>query len=255
MSLNTEEPEVQKARWRKIYDYVATVNSGDFHLMNYGYMGVEELTLTPEQEPERLSLQLYHHVCAPVEFQGKKVLEVGCGRGGGTAWITDSLNPLQMIGLDFSMEAINLCQTKYGNRDRLTFLQGDAEQLPFPEKSLGVVLNIESSHCYASRKTFFDEVRRVLKPDGHFLLADFFPSGESCSELLVNSGFTIQAREDITVQVLKSCELDAERRRRFFDGVPEPRRSHLVSWAGVPGSPIYRELETGRTVYLVYHLA
>lgn len=254
MSLNTETPEAQKARWRKIYDYVATVNPGEFHLMNYGYMGAEELPLTPEQEPERLSLQLYHHVCAPVEFQGKKVLEVGCGRGGGTAWITGALNPLQMIGLDFSMEAINLCQSRYGNSPRLMFLQGDAEHLPFPDRSLDIVLNIESSHCYASRKAFFDEVRRVLKPEGHFLLADFFPAGETCRELLVDAGFAIQSREDITAPVLRSCEQDAERRRRFFDGVPEPRHSHLVSWAGVPGSPIYRELETGRTVYLVYHL-
>ena len=77
-----------------------------------------------------------------------------------------------MIGVDFSDKAVNLCK-KYYCVDGLSFVPGDAEHLPFDDDSFDAVVNVESSHCYGSMATFLAQVKRVLKPGGHFLFADF----------------------------------------------------------------------------------
>ena len=59
--------------------------------------------------------------------------------------------------------------------------QGSALDLPFPDASFDVVLNVEASNDYGDRRRFFREVARVLKPDGIFLYADSFRSRAGAS--------------------------------------------------------------------------
>ena len=68
----------------------------------------------------------------------------------------------------------------------LDFVHGDAENLPFPDESFDAVINVEASHIYPHFDRFLSEVKRVLRPGGHFLHVDFrnrdnFPSWESDS--------------------------------------------------------------------------
>jgi ubiquinone/menaquinone biosynthesis C-methylase UbiE len=55
----------------------------------------------------------------------------------------------------------------------LTFVQGDAENLPFPDASFDIVVNVESSHTYPHFDRFAAEVRRVLRQGGRFVITDF----------------------------------------------------------------------------------
>jgi len=59
--------------------------------MNFGYtahhQGREPLPLDPEDESHRYPLQLYHHVARSIDWEGRDVLEVSSGRGGGANFI------------------------------------------------------------------------------------------------------------------------------------------------------------------------
>ena len=57
--------------------------------MNYDYAELDgsELDLHDHPEKDRYFIQLYHYVAAAVELNGKKVLEVGSGRGGGASYV------------------------------------------------------------------------------------------------------------------------------------------------------------------------
>jgi fatty-acid O-methyltransferase len=57
----------------------------------------------------------------------------------------------------------------------LDFVQGDAQNLHFPDQSFDAVINVEGSHIYPNFERFLGEVARVLRPGGHFLYADFRP--------------------------------------------------------------------------------
>jgi ubiquinone/menaquinone biosynthesis C-methylase UbiE len=54
----------------------------------------------------------------------------------------------------------------------LDFVQGDAQNLPFPDESFDAVVNVEASHQYPDFPGFLAEVTRVLRPGGHFLYTD-----------------------------------------------------------------------------------
>jgi hypothetical protein len=52
------------------------------------------------------------------------------------------------------------------------FVKGDAESLSFDPGRFDVVINIESSHCYASMETFLANVEKSFVTE-YFLYADF----------------------------------------------------------------------------------
>src|SRR4030042_1684299 len=97
----------------------------------------------------------------------------------------------------------------------LSFSCGKAESLPFEKDAFDVVINVESSHCYATLGNFLKEVHRVLRLNGYFLLADF-RNKEQMDQLrrhLQGSGFQFLREEIITPHVLRAMELDHERKR------------------------------------------
>jgi hypothetical protein len=87
----------------------ARITRPEWAFMNYGYALLEPngapLVLEPADEPDRLCIQLYHHTVGETSLEGKDVLEVGCGRGGGASYIARYLRPRSMTGLDFSSTA------------------------------------------------------------------------------------------------------------------------------------------------------
>ena len=121
----------------------------DVLLMNYGYdedppMG---LPLDASDEPHRFSVQLYHRVATQVDLEGKKVLEVSCGHGGGSSYVVRTLGPASYTGLDINPDGIAFCK-KLHNQPGLDFVHGDAQNLPFDDQTFDAVVNVEASQGY-----------------------------------------------------------------------------------------------------------
>jgi ubiquinone/menaquinone biosynthesis C-methylase UbiE len=223
----------------------------DVTFMNYGYArldsGEPEIELHDEDQSNRYGAQLYHRVIRDVNLWGKDVLEVGCGRGGGASFIGRYLKPRSVTGVDFSGNAVAFCESHYRLRG-LSFLHGDAEDLPCPSNSFDAVINVESSHCYNSMERFLREVVRVLRPQGSFLFADLCLREEVAllRERLRKSGLKILEEERITQNVLRALELDNERKLSLIRSkAPEFLRERVQQFAGVVGSPVYRRFHSG----------
>ncbi|MEE6176646.1 phthiotriol/phenolphthiotriol dimycocerosates methyltransferase [Mycobacterium sp. 050134] len=143
--------------------------------LNWGY---EEdppmsLPLAESDEPNRYAIQLYHRTATQVDLTGKQVLEVSCGHGGGASYLMRTQGPASYTGLDLNHVGVEFCRSKH-RLPGLEFVNGSAEDLPFPDHSFDAVINIEASHCYARFPRFLNEVARVLRPGGHFLYADVY---------------------------------------------------------------------------------
>ncbi|MDO9580466.1 MAG: class I SAM-dependent methyltransferase [Bacteroidales bacterium] len=156
------------------YWYLSSIDkNAEVIFMNYGYSkNNHKIELKETDEKNRYSIQLYHLIATGVDIEGKDILEVGCGRGGGLSYIYRYLSPNFVTGVDLNRKAINFCNKKYST-ERIKFLQANAQKLTFPKDSFDVVINIESSHRYSEIDLFLDEVYRVLKPSGFFLFTDF----------------------------------------------------------------------------------
>jgi ubiquinone/menaquinone biosynthesis C-methylase UbiE len=228
--------------------------------MNYGYAAVSGHEVLPEldsdDEAYRLSFQLYHHLAAEIDMENKSILEVGSGRGGGASMIKKYHKPKKMIGLDYSGPAVRLCNRNI-SMEGLYFVKGDAENLPFNNESFDAVINVESSHCYDSMKQFLTEVKKVLRPGGHFLFTDFRYSDEieELENQIARSGMKILKKRDITDNVIRALDEDHERRMETISKyVPRPFIKQFREFAGVRDSVVYRAFENRNTIYLSYIL-
>ena len=157
----------------RIYRLITKLSGGELMLINVGYEEVPPLAvpLEPSDEPGRFSIQLYQQTATQVDLDGKRMLEVGSGHGGGASYVKRYLGPASYTGLDLNPNAVALCR-KAHNVPGLDFIEGNAEHLPFPDESFDAVINIESSHTYPHFSRFLTEVARVLRPGGHFLYTD-----------------------------------------------------------------------------------
>jgi ubiquinone/menaquinone biosynthesis C-methylase UbiE len=228
--------------------------------MNYGYATINGHEMIPEldsaDEAYRLSFQLYHHLAQEIDMENKSVLEVGSGRGGGASMIKKYHKAKNVTGLDYSGLAVKLSNKNLG-REGLVFIKGDAEKLPFRKETFDAVINVESSHCYDSMTDFLYEVKKVLRPGGHFLFTDFRYSHEidELENHLHESGMKILKKRDITTNVLRALDEDHDRRMQVIsENVPRPFIRQFREFAGVKNSVVYKQFENRNSVYLSYVL-
>jgi len=258
--LSESSPRFKKLLWRRWYEYCAGYKIAEWRFMNYGYASLdaseEPLVLDPADEPNRYAIQLYRRVARAVELQGREVLEVGCGRGGGSSFVKRYHHPRHMTAVDFSARAVRFCQETH-RINGLTFVHGDAESLPFDDESFDAVINVESSHCYGSMPAFLREVKRVLRPGGHFLFADL-RSSEDCDRLdaqLAETGMTILEKQDVTANVLEALRQDSERKLALIERSVNKRLvGTFRQFAGIEGSEVFDGFKCGTTGYLRYVL-
>ncbi len=256
---------IRKAIWSLWYPYLTRRLRGkDVLFLNYAYapdaasgqQAMEPLALLPEDEPDRGCIQLYHQVATLSPVEGKDVLEVSCGHGGGASWITRNLRPASYTGLDLNLEGIAYCQRRHP-LPSLTFRQGDAQRLPFPDGSFDVALNVEASHCYPDFQGFLREVARVLRPGGHFHYTDFrfadlIPSWEADIAAVADRLKVVQNR-DIGRNVLNGMEMNAERNLALVrDHLPRFLQRFGRDFAGVPGSIVHKALQDGSMSYRMW---
>jgi ubiquinone/menaquinone biosynthesis C-methylase UbiE len=248
-------PPLRRLLWKQLYQLLAGLyKRGDWIFMNYGYAPLDpggDLRLDDADEQDRYFIQLYHHVASAVDLRGLDVLEVGSGRGGGANYIMRYLKPRSVVGVDFSEKAVAFCNSNYAVQG-LSFLQGDAESLPFDDNSFDAVVNVESSHCYSSMDAFLAQVRRVLRPGGYLLFADLRDSDrvEMLHEQLNRSGMRLIRRSDIAHHVIEAMNQDSERKMELIrESVSKLFFNSFKEFAGIRGSAIYEGLSAGEVVY------
>jgi SAM-dependent methyltransferase len=266
-------PRVEKALWRWFYHLSSgTRRDPGTAFMNYGYASLDGHGADEgrrSNDPDHFARQLYARVAGAADLAGKDVLDVGCGRGGGTAFVLERFRPRSMTGIDLAPSAIARCRAEH-ERPGLAFAIGDAEALPFPDDTFDVVLNVESSHCYPDVPRFLEEVRRVLRPGGLLLLADFrhtvlsegaedaLVPQEDLSRLreqLMAAGYRTVEEEDLTPNVVEALRLDSPNRRaRLERRVPKPLRRHVLAFAAVEGGGMHAAFVEGHWTYLRYVL-
>jgi ubiquinone/menaquinone biosynthesis C-methylase UbiE len=178
-----------------------------FVFMNHGFLDAEEgedfSFLAERDQPWKYAINLVRHVVDGVAMDGQRILDVGCGRGGACSYYARYHHPREVIGVDLVPQNVAFCRIAHDGV-AVTFLQGDAQQLPFPDDRFDVVSNIESSHCYPSLERFFTEVRRVLRPGGVFCYTDNMKAGDDDprTALLERLGGRILRRRNITHEVI-----------------------------------------------------
>jgi SAM-dependent methyltransferase len=106
---------------------------------------------------------------------GERVLDLGSGAG------TDSLVAAQMVGpggrvtgIDMTPEMLQKARAATAELGvtNVEFVEGEAEQLPFPDASFDVVISNGVIDLIPDKDAVFAEIHRVLAPGGRIQIAD-----------------------------------------------------------------------------------
>lgn len=259
--LSTSPAETKRVN-RRFYNSVsnqldsALFGSYSFFL-NFGYVpdGSKQLSRVnvPQHYLNKNCVSLVTELIADCNLSGRRMLDVGCGRGGTVHVIKKFYDAGSVVGMDLSASAIAFCRRTH-RYPGVSFLEGDAEQLPFVSESFDVVTNVESSHSYPNIADFYKEVFRILRTGGHFLYTDLLSVTlfRQSARLLEELGFSIALDRDITKNVLLSCDETARSHLNAFD---QRNDSQLIdNFLGVPDSQVYNEMRSGKSSYRILML-
>jgi len=98
--------------------------------------------------------------------EGDKVLDLGCGAGGISEYISDATGA-HVTGLDYSATAIETATKRTsGKRDRLTFVQGDMNALDFADGSFDKVVSIDTIYWVADIDEALAAISKLIRPGG-----------------------------------------------------------------------------------------
>lgn len=234
------------------YSLTSRFSGDDLVFLNLGYEEDPPMALQLEasDEPNRFFIQLYHRTATQVDLTDNRVLEVSCGHGGGASYLMRTLHPASYTGLDLNRAGIDFCRKSH-QVPGLDFVCGNAENLPFADRSFDAVINIEAAAYYPQFPRFLAEVARVLRTGGHFLYADLRPRDQIAKweEELGNSPMRLVSERVISDEVARGLETNTPRMKesnvRYLPG----------SMADKTLSKICHNLRSRETSYRMYCFA
>lgn len=101
------------------------------------------------------------------------ILDVGCGGGRTIRKLAAAASSGKVYGIDYSAASVAAARrtnARLIEQHRVEIQQGSVSQLPFPESMFDLVSAVETHYYWPNLVADLREIRRVLKPDGQFVL-------------------------------------------------------------------------------------
>jgi SAM-dependent methyltransferase len=168
--------------------------------------------IVPDDEPAGIvALHLKRYLFARAYCSGEVVLDAACGAGYGSAEL--GRVAAHVVGVDMADEAISYARSHYGS-ETVEFATMDVSALQLEDASFDVVVSFETIEHLDDRDAFLDEVSRVLRPSGTFIVST--PHVPRTTERPENPFHRIEYSRDDFVQLLSgrfaNVELFGQRR-------------------------------------------
>jgi ubiquinone/menaquinone biosynthesis C-methylase UbiE len=106
--------------------------------------------------------------------QGHAV-DIGCGPGHLVFELAGQAPDFHLTGIDLSDEVLTQAKNtavQIGFSHVVDFKKGSAQEIPLPDNSLDLVVSTLSLHHWSNPGVVFDEISRVLRPGGSYLIFD-----------------------------------------------------------------------------------
>lgn len=160
------------------HDYYKSINKTYRKLFSKLLMLHYPFFRKPNESLEKRQINLTRYCISKLEsLKNKNILDVGCGNGTQSLFINNNYFPAKVVGVDINKNNIQLAETLNEDHRETEFMVDDAQRLnKVPDNSVDILLCIESAFHYPDKNEFMKQIRRVLKPNGNFLIADILTS-------------------------------------------------------------------------------
>lgn len=121
------------------------------------------------------------HILDGLAIEGRDVLDLGCGPGGGAVTLAGNLGAGRVLGIDVEADTLERAAETVaaaGLADRITLKLVEPGPLPLPDGSFDVVFSKDVIAHVTDKDTLYDEILRVLRPGGAFAGSDWMRGGD-----------------------------------------------------------------------------
>lgn len=106
---------------------------------------------------------------------GGRILDVATGNGGFIHFLLEGLPAYsEIIGIDNNERSAAAFAQAFKEHPNIRFEPVDALQMSYPEASFDLVCISNSLHHFENPQAVLGQIKRVLRPGGHFILAEMY---------------------------------------------------------------------------------
>lgn len=118
-------------------------------------------------------------IIGDIDLKGKTILEIGSGWGGPALLFAQEYGAAKVVGIDLQAKVVEKATSRakeLGLEGCVEFKTVSSLQWPFADESFDVVFSKDALLHTEDKTTLYTEMRRVLKPGGQIIYADWFGS-------------------------------------------------------------------------------
>ena len=101
----------------------------------------------------------------------ERVLDVACGTGQLLEFLSERTDQSELVGIDRVPAMLDVAKQRLG--ERATFLEGEAQHLPFEDAHFQLVTSTNALHYFPDANGALREIRRVISPGGNLIITDW----------------------------------------------------------------------------------
>jgi cyclopropane fatty-acyl-phospholipid synthase-like methyltransferase len=166
---------------------------GHWRTLHWGlYADPQAADDDPERFVEAAEAMTEAIVTAGEVGDDRRVVDVGCGFGGTIDHVAARNRGCSFVGINIDERQLRRARALFAAEARAAdpatpFVTADGCRLPLADASVDHVLAIECVFHFPSRKTFFKEAARVLRPGGTLALSDFVLAAGAFADVIANA--------------------------------------------------------------------
>lgn len=132
---------------------------------------MERLEFGDELEYNALesAIHLTRYTLAKDLCKDKVVLDIACGEGYGS-YLMSTWGAKQIEAVDISQETINKASKQFAATN-INYICHEAERLHYQDATFDLIVSLETMEHLEDPNSFFNEIKRVLKPNGTLILS------------------------------------------------------------------------------------
>lgn len=156
---------------------------------------------------------MVRYIFASQFMEGKRVIDIGCGTGYGSAYIAK--NAAEVVGIDSSKEAVEYASSHYAD-DSVHFKTCDATKLDFADATFDAAIAFEVIEHTIEPETLVREASRVLRRGGIFIAST--PNAVTSSSMEKNPFHVREFARDEFIELLRKYFTNVEVLAQVYPG-------------------------------------
>lgn len=244
---------------------------GYSRVFNRGYYPIDPILVdtvpTGHSDHDHMQWQLYYELLKLPRVrsilkrstEGSKIrlLDIGCGVGGGLQFLAQALPNIELVGIDINSSAIELAKKAKGTPK---FYVRSADNLDSIGGPFDLILCVESAGMIHRGQETLDQVRKQLKLNGVLLIADFCKLDAPLDQNMVSclahqgdeKGFQLVNQRNVSFNVAMSCKQNSKAIRKQADRYLESDFvAEFLERSCDKKTPVYEQLRLGTMGYFL----